>query len=55
MKFICFGYLDAAPWAKLSESEQNAMIDQCFAYDDTLKKYGNWTGGEGLRRKTSRR
>ena len=24
------------------------MIDRCFAYDDTLKKNGNWVGGEGL-------
>ena len=48
MKYICFGYLDVANWAKKSENERNAMIDECFAYDDVLKKNGNWVSGEGL-------
>jgi hypothetical protein len=48
MKYICFGYLDTKRWATLSESEQNAAIDECFAYDDVLKKNGHWAGGEGL-------
>ena len=48
MKFICFGYLDVQSWMKHSPSEQNAMIDQCFAYDETLKKNGHWISGEGL-------
>ena len=48
MKYICFGYLDVQNWEKKSPSEQNAMIDQCFAYDDVLKKNGNWSSGEGL-------
>jgi hypothetical protein len=48
MKYICFGYLDTKRWATLSESEQNAALDECFAYDDMLKKNGHWAGGEGL-------
>ena len=48
MKYICFGYLDTKTWATLSESEQNAAIDQCFAYDELLKKKGHWVAGEGL-------
>jgi hypothetical protein len=48
MKYICFGYMDTKTWATLSQSEQNAMIDACFAYDDVLKKNGHWAGGEGL-------
>ena len=48
MKFICFGYLDVENWMKKSPSEQNAMVDQCFAYDEVLKKNGHWAGGEGL-------
>ena len=48
MKYVCFGYLDVKNWEKKSESEQQAMIDQCFSYDDMLKKNGNWVGGEGL-------
>ncbi len=48
MKYICFGYLDADKWSKIPPSEQLAMIDRCLAYDDTLKKNGNWVSGEGL-------
>ena len=48
MKFICFGYLDVTAWEQKSESERNAMFDQCFAYDDVLKKNGHWVAGEGL-------
>jgi hypothetical protein len=49
MKYICFGYLDVENWQKKSESEQTAMVDQCLAYDETLKKNGNWVLGEGLK------
>ena len=48
MKYICFGYLDVKSWEALSQSEQNNMIDACFAYDDVLRKNGHWAGGEGL-------
>ena len=48
MKYLCLGYLDTAEWGKLSESEQNAKMDQCFTYDETLRKNGNWVHGEGL-------
>jgi len=48
MKYICFGYLDVKNWETKSESERNAMIDDCFAYDDMLRKNGHWVSGEGL-------
>jgi hypothetical protein len=48
MKYICFGYLDVKNWEKKSPNEQHAMIDECFAYDEVLKKNGNWVSGEGL-------
>jgi hypothetical protein len=42
MKYICFGYLDVKKWETLSGSEQNAAIDECFAYDDdVLRKNGH--------------
>ena len=55
MKYVCFGYLDVDNWAKKSASEQNAMIDECTAYDDLLKKNGNWVSGEGLQSATTLR
>jgi hypothetical protein len=48
MKYVCFGYLDVQNWETKSESERNAMLDQCFTYDDALRKTGNWVSGEGL-------
>jgi hypothetical protein len=48
MKYICFGYYDEKTWETMSESERNAMIDECFAYDDVLRKNGNFVGGEAL-------
>jgi len=55
MKYICFGYLDIENWAKKSESERNAMIDDCLAYDEMLKKNGNWVSGEALQSATTLR
>ena len=48
MKFICFGYLDTETWGGIPPAEQTALIDRCFAYDETLKKNGHWVYGEGL-------
>ena len=48
MKYICFGYLDVKSWEARSESERNAMVDACFAYDEVLRKKGHWVSGEGL-------
>jgi hypothetical protein len=48
MKYVCLGYFDEKQWETLSESEQNALIDECFAYDDVLRKNGHFAGGEAL-------
>lgn len=48
MKYVCLGYFDEKQWETLSESEQNALIDECFAYDDVLRKNGHNVGGEAL-------
>ena len=48
MKFICLGYLDEKQWETLSQSEQTASIDECFAYDDVLRKNGHFVAGEAL-------
>ena len=33
----------------MSESEEHAFLDECFAYDDLLRKNGHVVGGEALR------
>jgi hypothetical protein len=48
MKFICLGYIEAKKWETMPESAQNAMMDECFAYDDELRKNGHFVGGEAL-------
>jgi hypothetical protein len=48
MKYICLGYYDEKKWEAMSESERNAFIDECFAYDDVLRKNGHFVGGEAL-------
>ena len=32
----------------MSEGERNAMMDECFVYDDVLRKNGHFVGGEAL-------
>jgi hypothetical protein len=50
MKFACFGYVDETKWNALPESEREAIVAECFAYDDELLKNGHWVdGGQALR------
>lgn len=48
MKFICLGYADLAKFEKTPEDEMKAMMEECFAYDDELRKGGHFAGGEAL-------
>ena len=48
MKYICLGYINEKEWESATEEEQQAMMDECFAYDDELKNNGHFVGGEGL-------
>jgi hypothetical protein len=48
MKYICLGYIEPSKFETLSESDRNAFLDGCFAYDGLLRKNGNFAGGEAL-------
>jgi hypothetical protein len=48
MKYICLGYLEEKKWETMSESEGKAFMEECFAYDDVLRKNGHFIGGEAL-------
>lgn len=48
MKYICLGYYDEKAFEALPESERNSFLDDCFAYDDQLRKGGHFAGGEAL-------
>lgn len=48
MKYVCLGYYNEKEWDGASESEQNAFVDECLTYDDTLRKNSHFIGGEAL-------
>lgn len=48
MKFICLGYMDETKWDEMSETERKSLMEECFAYDDELRRGGHFIGGEAL-------
>jgi hypothetical protein len=36
-------------WESATEEEQQAMMDECFTYDDELKKNGHFVVAKGCR------
>jgi hypothetical protein len=48
MKYLCLGYFEESKWDSMSKEEQEAMIEECFAYDDGLRKNGHFVRGEAL-------
>jgi hypothetical protein len=48
MKFICLGFHDETNWAEMSASDRKSFLEQCFAYDDELRRGGHFLGCEAL-------
>jgi hypothetical protein len=48
MKFICLGYADESKMSSMSPDEISAVVEECFAYDDELRRGGHFAGGEAL-------
>ena len=48
MRFICLGYADLAKLQAMPEAERSKMMEECFAYDDELRRGGHFVGGEAL-------
>jgi hypothetical protein len=48
MKYLGLGYLDEKKWKAMSKKEQEALIEECLAYDDGLRRNGRMLGGEAL-------
>lgn len=48
MKYVCLGYIEPNKFESMSESERDAMLDECFSYDDLLREKGHFAGGEAL-------
>lgn len=48
MKFVCMGCHDESAWDGLSDEEKQRLMEECFAYDDVLRKGGHFVGGQAL-------
>jgi hypothetical protein len=48
MKFICLGCLDEQQWERMPKDEQEALLNDCFTYDDSLRERGILLVAEGL-------
>ncbi len=47
MKFVCLGFIDESKFAEIPQEKQR-MMEECFAYDDELRRGGHFLGGEAL-------
>ena len=48
MKYVCLGFIDEAKFAEIPQEEAQRMMEECFAYDDELRRGGHFLGGEAL-------
>lgn len=48
MKFICLGFIDEAKFAAVPPADAERMMNECFEYDDELRRGGHFLGGEAL-------
>ena len=48
MKYICLGYIDINEFGQRPEEERDAMMDECFDYDDVLRANSHFAGGHAL-------
>ena len=56
MKFVCLGYFQESAWEARPKEEQDAVMEECFSYDDVLRKEGHWLdGGAALQVSSSAR
>ena len=48
MKYVCLGFIDESKFAAIPPDEAQRMREECFAYDDVLRRGGHFLGGEAL-------
>lgn len=48
MKYVCLGYIDESKFAQIPPADAQKLMDECFAYDDELRRGGHFVGGEAL-------
>ena len=48
MKYVCLGLYDEAAFAQMPQADVQRMFEECFTYDDVLRRGGHFLGGEAL-------
>ena len=48
MKYICLGYLEPGKFENMPEGERHTVLDECFRYNDELRKNGHLVAEEPL-------
>ena len=48
MKYVCLGFIDETKFAEIPREDGQRMMEECFAYDDELRRGGHFLGGEAL-------
>ena len=48
MKYVCLGFFDEAAFAQIPQADAQRLMEECFAYDDVLRRGGHYLGGEAL-------
>src|SRR6516225_11540833 len=48
MKYVCLGFIDEAAFAQIPQADAQRIMEECFAYDDELRRGGHFLGGEAL-------
>src|SRR5580698_4169621 len=48
MKYVCLGFFDEAAFGQIPRADAERMMEECFAYDDVLRRGGHFLGGEAL-------
>ena len=48
MKYVCLGFFDEAAFAQIPQADAQRIMEECFAYDDVLRRGGHFLGGEAL-------
>lgn len=48
MKYVCLGFFDEAAFAQIPQADVQSMMEECFTYDDVLRRGGHFLGGEAL-------
>src|SRR5712671_739140 len=48
MKYVCLGFYDEKKFGEIPQEDAEKMFEECFAYDDVLRRGGHFLGGGAL-------